>query len=87
MRVYTHFCVQRCPNTTSLCCRPPTHCLAVAVTFTVDKIMQPSPRKIKRIDAHFTITGCSRQAQAQAHRQVLTSSAAAPAPLPPPLTF
>jgi hypothetical protein len=35
---------------------------AVGVTYTVDKIMQPSPRKIKRIDAHFTITGCSRQA-------------------------
>jgi hypothetical protein len=32
------------------------------VTYTIDKIMQPSPRKIKRIDAHFTITGCSRQA-------------------------
>ncbi len=36
---------------------------AVGVTYTVDKIMQPSPRKIKRIDAHFTITGCSRQAE------------------------
>jgi hypothetical protein len=36
------------------------HSPAVGVTFTVDKVMQPAPRKIKRIDARFTITGCVR---------------------------
>ena len=56
---------------------PRRHAPAVGVTFTVDKIMQPAPRKIKRIDARFTITGCVRCCLSIARVQLLPVTLAA----------